>query len=389
MDKRVNIRIFDKDINFLGEVDSYTSLFYIRKWNTYNECEFHATNYNKELFKKNNIMMLNNDTSKVAVIKHVEVENSDTKDVLIKAYGLTRWFLDRITYPPVDKSYDYYNDNIENIMLGLVNVNAINPTDANRKIPYLVADTTQNRGDKTIFQSRYGNLLDELTKLSEMSQLGFKIDLDYKNKQFIFKVVNGLDRSTEQNINSYAIFARKFDNILSEKYTDSDIDYKNCAIIGGQGEGIDRQIEYINNDLVGIDRKELFIDARDLENQEDTTNLIDRGKEKLAEYQEVKSHECVINSKDYKKSWDLGDFITIRNDEVGITQKAQIKEVKEIYEQSSSVEVTFGNTVTSFSDKLKQLSNRNFENKEISIGINQPLDSYNGKIWIKTIEEEL
>lgn len=389
MDKRVNIRIFDKDINFLGEVDSYTSLFYIRKWNTYNECEFHATKYNKELFKKNNIIMLNNDTSKVAVIKHVEVENSDTKDVLIKAYGLTRWFLDRVTYPPVDKSYDYYNDNIENIMLGLVNVNAINPTYANRKIPYLVADTTQNRGDKTIFQSRYQNLLDELTKLSEMSQLGFRIDLDFKNKQFIFKVVNGLDRSTEQNINSYAIFARKFDNILSEKYTDSDIDYKNCAIIGGQGEGIDRQIEYINNDLVGIDRKELFIDARDLENQEDTTNLIDRGKEKLAEYQEVKSHECVINSKDYKKSWDLGDFITIRNDEVGITQKAQIKEVKEIYEQSSSVEVTFGNTVTSFSDKLKQLSNRNFENKEISIGINQPLDSYNGKIWIKTIEEEL
>lgn len=386
MDKRVNIRIFDKDINFLGEVDAYTSLFYIRKWNTYNECEFHVTNYNKELFKKNNIIMLNNDTTKVAVIKHIEAENSDTKDVLVKAYGLTRWFLDRVTYPPIDKSYDYYNDNIENIMIGLVTKNTISPDDLNRKIPYLISDISKSRGDKTIFQSRYENLLEELTKLSELSQLGFRIDLDYKNKQFIFKVVDGLDRSIEQNINSYAIFARKFDNILSEKYTDSDIDYKNCAIIGGQGEGIDRQIEYINNELVGIDRKEMFIDARDLETQEETTNLIDRGKAKLAEHQEVRSHECEIDIKDYKKVWDLGNFVTIRNDEVGVTQRAQITEVKEVYEGSTKIEVTFGNTITEFSKKLKQISNKNFEGREISIGINEPTDSYNGKIWIKTIK---
>lgn len=386
MDKRVSIRIFDKDINFIGEVDAYTSLFYIRKWNTYNECEFHVSNYNKELFKKNNIIMLNNDTSKVAVIKHIEVDNSDTKDILVKAYGLTRLLLDRVTYPPIGKSYDYYNANIEDIMIGLVNKNAISPTDANRTIPYLVADNSKNRGAKVIFQSRYENLLDELTKLSELSELGFRIDLDYKNKQFIFRVVNGLDRSTEQNINSYAIFARKFDNILSEKYTDSDVDYKNCAIIGGQGEGIDRKIEYINNELAGIDRKEMFIDARDLENEDEATNLIDRGKEKLAEHQEVKSHECEVNSKDYKKVWDLGDYVTIRNDEVGVTQRAQIQEVKEVYEESAKIEVTFGNTVTEFSKKLKQIANKNFEGREISIGSNKPTDSYKGKVWINILE---
>lgn len=386
MDKRVSIRIFDKDINFIGEVDAYTSLFYIRKWNTYNECEFHVTNYNKELFKKNNIIMLNNDTTKVAVIKHIEVDNSDTKDILVKAYGLTRWFLDRVTYPPAGKSYDYYNTNIESIMIGLVNTNAINPADKNRKIPYLIADTNQNRGAKTVYQTRYDNLLDELTKLSELSELGFRTDLDYRNKRFIFKVVNGLDRSTEQNINSYALFARKFDNILSEKYTDSDIDYKNMAVIGGQGEGIDRKIEYINNELAGIDRKEMFIDARDLENEDESTNLTDRAKEKLAEHQEVTSHECSVNTKDYKKVWDLGDYVTIRNDEVGVTQKTQITEAKEIYEDGFKVEVTFGNTITEFSKKLKQITNKNFENREISIGANTPTDSYKGKVWIKTIE---
>lgn len=385
MDKKINIRIFDKDINFIGEVDNYTSLFYIRKWNSYNEFEFHVTNYNKELFKKDNIIMLNNDPSKIGVIKHIQVVSEDDKDILVKGFGLTRWFIDRVTYPPSGKTYDYYNDYIENIMIQLVIKNAINPEHINRKIPYLTTQQYSNKGSKVIFQTRYECLLDELTKLSELSELGFRVDLDYKNKQFIFKVVEGVDRSTEQNINSYALFSRKLDNILSETYTDSDIDYKNCAIVGGQGEGIDRQIEYVNDNLSGINRKEIFIDARDLENQEENTNLIDRAKEKLSEHKEIKSHECSINPKDYQILWELGDYGTIRNDEVGITQKAQIVEVKEIYEDDFDVEVTFGNTVTEFSKKLKQIATRNFEGKEQSIGKDIPLDSYKGKVWIKTI----
>ena len=68
-----------------------------------------------------------------------------------------------------------------------------------------------------------------------------------------------------------------------------------------------------------------------------------------------------------------------------MTQKAQIVEVKEVYEDSLYLEVTFGNTVTDFSKKLKQIATRNFEGKEQSIGKDIPLDSYKGKVWIKTI----
>ena len=40
MDRRVAIRIFDKNLNFIGEVDNFTSLFYIRRWYKYGEFEF-------------------------------------------------------------------------------------------------------------------------------------------------------------------------------------------------------------------------------------------------------------------------------------------------------------------------------------------------------------
>lgn len=381
MDTRTSIRIFDENIEFIGEVDNYTSLLYTRKWHGINEFEFHVKDYDKTLYKKGNLIMINTDGIRSGVIKHIEYTEGDTRDVLIKGYGFTRWLLDRITYPPANRSYDTYNTKIEDIMIGLVNNNAVNPSNANRKIPKLTLATTQNRGSQITFQSRYEILVDELVKLSELSTLGFRIELDYANKQFIFKVVQGLDRSTEQNVNSYAIFSDKFDNLRNVEYTDSDVNYKNCAVVGGQGEGADRELAFIGDTYTGVNRREIFIDARDID---ESSNLTDRGNEKLAEYQEVKSFECEVATSGYKVDWDLGDFVTIRCDDLGVTQKAQVLEVKEIYEKETKIEVTFGNYVTEFSKKLKQISSKDFENKEIYIGSNAPNAKYEGKVWIET-----
>ena len=68
--------------------------------------------------------------------------------------------------------------------------------------------------------------------------------------------------------------------IYELEYTKDVSEYKNCAIVAGQGEGANREIVIVNDNLSGQDRKELFVDARDIE---DGTNLADRGKSKLAE----------------------------------------------------------------------------------------------------------
>ena len=48
----INIRFFDENINFLGEVDLFTSLFYTSKWETYGEFEFHVDINNTDLVKQ-------------------------------------------------------------------------------------------------------------------------------------------------------------------------------------------------------------------------------------------------------------------------------------------------------------------------------------------------
>lgn len=63
------------------------------------------------------------------------------------------------------------------------------------------------------------------------------------------------------------ILSPEFDSLGQLSYSASDLEYKNYAIIAGQGEGIDRRIMTIR-DSTGFDRYELFGEARDIEEKE-------------------------------------------------------------------------------------------------------------------------
>ena len=167
----ISIRFFDRDINFLGEVDNYTSLFYISKWETFGEFEFHIKAFSKELLYKGNLIMLNKDSSRVGVIEHIEITQEDIK---VKGFGLGYLLTQRITLPPNNHAYHEFNTNVEDIMLALVKANAAEPMDSSRKIPNLILEESKSRGPKLEFQTRYKNLADELTKLAKASELGLE-----------------------------------------------------------------------------------------------------------------------------------------------------------------------------------------------------------------------
>lgn len=354
MDKRVSIRIFDKNINFLGEVDAYTSLFYIRKWNTYSEFEFHVSKMNTDLFKQGNIIMLNNDVYRTGIIEYIEDNEDESKDIIVKGLGLLNILSNRITVPPTGYAYHTFNTNIESIIKGLINSNAIDPVDSIRKIPLLENSLNNNKGDKLNFQTRYKNLCDELSKLSNHSGLGLSIKLDYRNKKYVFEVLEGRNLTYNQSINPPAIFSKKYDNIAKRNYIESDIGYKNVGYVAGQGEGANRELVIVNNQLRGLDRKELFIDARDISEGEELS-LEDRGKIKLSENSQVKSFECKVNTRDYRNTWDLGDLVTVKDDELNIVEDYRITEVKEIYEIGGfKVETVFGSSLPTLVEKIKQ-----------------------------------
>ena len=231
----------------------------------------------------------------------------------------------------------------------------VTATLARKGITNIVVAENLNRGITTVYQSRYKNLADELEKLSLASNLGWDIALDLDNKRFIFDVVEGRDVTVNQDILPPAIFAIEYDNIAEQKLTDSKLDYRNTAIVAGQGEGVDRAITIVG-DSQGLDSFETFIDARDIENDND---LPSRGEQKLSETQEVLTFDSqVLTDKNlvYEEDFKLGDIVTIQNNKWNITTDRRITEITEIYESTGfRLDIAFGKGLPTIMEKIKQL----------------------------------
>ncbi len=113
------------------------------------------------------------------------------------------------------------------------------------------------------------------------------------------------------------------------------------------------KIENEAQQISGLGRHEVFIDARDV----DSLSLVDRGNQKLSELDTEKLLEAQILTEGpfaYEQDWDLGDIVTIQNKDWGVTMDARIIEVKEIYEPSGfHLEAVFGNSWPTLLDKIK------------------------------------
>lgn len=379
------LRIIDLNFNLIDEISQYESLQLTRKHHEIGDIELKINRYIRganELIR-DRIIFPNNQLHKAYQIKQREIEldenGKETENWLIKALPLKSWLSQRLILPPATKSNDEIKAPAETVMKHYVDVSAVNPVDAKRKIPNLVMATDQKRGDKISRSARFDVLSDEITTISQLSGLGWNISVDLKNKQFVFDVVEGVNRVATQRDNPPVIFSPEFNSLKSMGYTESYLDYKNMAYVAGQGEGVDRRVITIGDTASGLDRYELFVDARDVgetntdddgnetprSQQEIETDLTDRGNEKLSEHSQEIYMEGQILTKSpfiYERDWDLGDITTQQNKNWGITIDARITEVKEIYEAGNPkrIEVVFDKDKPTFMNLIKrQFKNMN------------------------------
>lgn len=354
----VPIRIMDMGFNLFGEIDDYLSLIWTRRWHKPGEFTLYLdlNSLYADTLKEDNLIILNDN---VGIIKYIQFATGEedegmAESVLIRGLTLSSLVNRRITLPPQGQSHDTIKGAAETIMKHYVKNNCVNPTDIKRRIPRLVVAADLSRGEELTYQSRLKALDLELEQLSLISGLGWDIRPDYESGYFVFDVFEGRDLTQNQTSNNPVIFSIDFDNIRGQSYISSSMDYKNQAYVGGQGEGVDRIIVEVGEFAEGLNRYEVFVDARDVENE---ALLPSRGKEKLLELTKIQSFESRIDHDStfkYKKDWDLGDIVTIQNAKWGITLNSRVSEITEIYESDGfNLEVTFGNTIPTLVDKIK------------------------------------
>ena len=325
----MDIYLLNDDFQIVKMIDDFYSLIWRRKYQEPGDFELHGVH---TLFED------------LAAAKYVYRPDRSELGV-IENYGLNHpscfckgrfaecLLSDKIIYPTAKytgKTQEYIaRDLVTTFMPDMLLAAANNPEIGS-------AVTTQITGK---------NLMEYLYEQLATAEASFSVICDVNEKTFTYRVWRGADRRNT------AIFSQEWDNLISLTYEYADKDYRNYAVVAGEGEGSSRQFVTVDNSADGR-RREVFVDARDLQKDEDETaeqyaaRLNRRGQEKLAEYKIVEHCTTEVDTQSslrYRVDFDLGDLCTVKEDAHGITCVKRITECEEVYENGSfSLSAVFG-----------------------------------------------
>lgn len=375
LEKQIQILVFevnDTTFDSIGEVNQYESLIWPDKFNGFGTFELWApiTDENSQYFKKGNILWCGGDNAAVVEIVKSEIDEIGTKTYNVKGRTLEMLLTTRIIWG----TYNAVNKDASTAMYEIVNQNCVNPSNANRKIPYLKLAEDLKFGGKITYQKTGGEVYDSLSTIASTYDLGFNVLFKPKTKELIFEVVEGVDRTVEQSTNDPVEFSTELEDLLSSSYYTNDQDVKNVAFVQGEGSGSSRKSVISGEaDSKGFGRRELYVDARDLqstsvdENGEEqnlspteyTQVLTQRGDDKLSECKTTETFEAQIRvfgdvqyefGVDYKK----GDKVTVRDEQLNVVVSARITEVQEEFDDEYALVLTFGYSYPTIMQKVKQ-----------------------------------
>ena len=203
------------------------------------------------------------------------------------------------------------------------------------------------------------------------------------------RITHGTDRRMgNADGNEAVVFSQSLSNIDRATYERNTEKYKTVAYVAGEGEEQDRkwyETYHSENDdaKIGWNRDELWVDARDIQSEQDGEELteeeyeqqiVNRANEKFAENDIEESYECTIvqDNKRYvfEEDYDICDWCTVEDDELGITIDAQITGVTITSDGNEAndiidIELTYGKTrvdpVNKISKQSQQIEN-NYNN---------------------------
>lgn len=375
LEKQIQILVFKVDDNTfenIGEVNQYDSLIWPDKFNGYASFELWApiTEENSEYFKKGNILWCGGDNAAVVEIVKSAIDDKGTKTFNVKGRTLEMLLTTRIIWG----TYNASNKYASTAMYDIVKQNCISPTNASRKIPYLECAEDKQLGGKMSVQKTGGEVYDTLTTIASSKDLGFNVLFRPKEKKLIFEVVAGVDRTIEQSEVDPVEFSTDLEDILSSSYYTNNQDEKNVAFVQGEGDGTSRVSQISgNNELEGFSRKELYVDARDLQsetvNEDGTTTsltpdeykaaLINRGDDKLSECEVTETFEAQIRvfgdiQYEFGKDYQKGDKVTVRDRQLNVVVSARITEVEEDFDDEYALVLTFGYSYPTIMQKVKR-----------------------------------
>lgn len=342
----MNIYVFqyaNYSLERIGFIDEYQSFIWTERYYTTNDCELvvQATSKNIALLQIGNYITHHSRSGTICRISKIEVTTDVNKGrwLIVKGEDLRAILKQRIDTKLVSVT-DTARETIKNIILD----NFTNPAINNRKVANMYFDngstvTEQTYTSEAGFYNCYDKIVEICRNFSYGTQMVFIDEEDVV--LLIFTLYQGVNRSTEQTARPPVIFSESMDSLATTDYTKDYSTFKNLAIIAGEGEGSERDIERVTKgtEYTGINRREVFIDGKSLTKKtndgeltpaEYSAMLIQYARDQLSFLEPTVDFSGTIanNIYKYKTDYNLGDIVTVESP-LGSSFKARVVEIIE------------------------------------------------------------
>lgn len=346
----VDLWIYNENFEALGVVDAYNSLIWANRFRQCGDFEIYVSMSTdlEELLQKGR-WVVRPDDDMVGIIENVQIGTDEENGDFLQVTGRC---LRQILGRRIIWDQTTISGTAENGLRKLVNEAIISPAVSARKYGKLVLAAAHGYTETATAQYTGDNLLEAIEALCASKNYGFKITME--TARLVLDFYKGTNRAMTQYENPRVIFSEDNDNLRSTTYTLDTTNYKTVALVAGEGEGSARRRVTVERteDTVGLHRRELYVDARDLSSNEGEISateydaqLAERGKTGLAEAPIVQSMEGTIEPMQmytYKEDYFLGDTVTVIN-KYGIAVDTQVLEVVEVWDEDGyTCTPTFG-----------------------------------------------
>lgn len=331
--------IYDTDLTLLGVIDDAESAIWTPRYYKPGDFELYlrASSQAAALLKKD-YYVRKADSDSLCIVEHIEIQEDEEEGdhYIISGRDLKSLLGRRIIWAQTT-----LNGKVEQCLRRLILENAIETT-PERVIPGLTLGPESQLPDSMKKQMTGTNLLEAIQDICITYQYGW--DVLFLDGAFSVVFYKGENRSYSQTDtdNPYVVFSSEFDNLISSVYTQDTSQYKNVALVAGEGEGKARK-KTIVGEASGLDRYELYVDARDVSSNEGEISDADylaqlsgRGMEKLEAASREESFEAVVDNTNLYimgKDYFMGDIVTVRN-KYGVSANARVVEMIENWSDS-------------------------------------------------------
>lgn len=337
----MDVMLLDAKYNLISIVDQYKGLNWAVREREAGDFELilPATPEYFSLFDVDQYVSIEPESDRYMIVEKIVCDTSVEEGDWITVTGRS---LESILDRRVISQDTRYSGSLQDTVVSLITNNCINVSES-RKIPGLSIKKSEDPEvtgvniELTNFYKK--NLYETICTLCERYKLGFRV-LPKGEGGFEFELYKGVDRSWNQNENSYVVFSPKFENLISTNYVKTSAASKNACYVNyditiSGMSATDPPVEYshtfhLNKEVsedgaVGLKRREITVDSEleSVTTDSDISYLLhyptlleQEGLNALADQKEIEAMDGELDTYvqfKYGVDYFLGDIVQVEN----------------------------------------------------------------------------